>query len=235
MGCWDKALFQQLVAQCPDTDVAGSIRYRHAWHSIYKAMRKVFDEFKQKQSSFADLNTTLERWLIQQRSIAGDWLTRDAIYEVLTIEHGTDDWRQWPELDKKLFSADADLKEQTAERVRALTETYRDEIEFYDFCQFVVHCQHDKMRIAAEEAGLDVFGDLQIGYSLRDEWSRADLFMPGYLIGAPPSRTNPDGQPWGYPVLDPDKYFDTTSSDQANRKYGSALEFFITTCHQNVR
>ena len=26
-------------------------------------------------------------------------------------------------------------------------------------------------------------------------------------MGAPPSRTNPDGQPWGYPVLDPRQYF----------------------------
>ena len=25
-------------------------------------------------------------------------------------------------------------------------------------------------------------------------------------MGAPPSRTNPEGQPWNYPVLDPDQY-----------------------------
>src|SRR5262249_42936531 len=31
-------------------------------------------------------------------------------------------------------------------------------------------------------------------------------FLREYHIGAPPSRTNPDGQPWGYPVLDPDQY-----------------------------
>jgi 4-alpha-glucanotransferase len=47
---------------------------------------------------------------------------------------------------------------------------------------------------------------LQIGLSLRDRWGRSSLFLPDLLLGAPPSRTNPEGQPWGYPVLDPRQY-----------------------------
>jgi 4-alpha-glucanotransferase len=47
---------------------------------------------------------------------------------------------------------------------------------------------------------------MQIGISHQDAyWLRA-LFLPGYKMGAPPSRTNPEGQPWGYPVLDPTQY-----------------------------
>src|SRR5207248_2843584 len=53
-----------------------------------------------------------------------------------------------------------------------------------------------------------LFGDLQIGFSHRDLWSRQRLFRPDLRMGAPPSRTNPAGQPWGYPVLDPDQVRD---------------------------
>jgi 4-alpha-glucanotransferase len=51
-----------------------------------------------------------------------------------------------------------------------------------------------------------LYGDLQVGLSFRDRWARGHLFLPHLLMGAPPSRTNPDGQPWGYPVFDPRRY-----------------------------
>jgi len=44
--------------------------------------------------------------------------------------------------------------------------------------------------------------------SLRDLWRYQTLFLDGYALGAPPSRTNPRGQPWDYPVLDPEQYHD---------------------------
>ena len=65
--------------------------------------------------------------------------------------------------------------------------------------------QHRAWRAAAA-GSVALFGDLQIGFSHRDVWSQRALFRPDYLMGAPPSRTNPAGQAWGYPVLDPDRY-----------------------------
>jgi 4-alpha-glucanotransferase len=58
---------------------------------------------------------------------------------------------------------------------------------------------HERM----EGAGLKLYGDLQIGISAKDAWAYQGLFLDNYLMGAPPSRTNPEGQPWNYPVLDP--------------------------------
>jgi 4-alpha-glucanotransferase len=71
------------------------------------------------------------------------------------------------------------------------------------FAQLVLHAQHASMRAHAARLGLEVWGDLQVGVSERDARSWRGLFLPGYRLGAPPSRTNPEGQPWGYPVLDP--------------------------------
>ena len=48
-----------------------------------------------------------------------------------------------------------------------------------------------------------LLGDLQIGLAPRDRWAWRRFFLEDWVMGAPPSRTTPDGQPWGYPVLDP--------------------------------
>ena len=72
--------------------------------------------------------------------------------------------------------------------------------------QWLAHRQHAELRQFARAIGLGLFGDLQVGVSHRDRLALASLFLDGYRMGAPPSRTNPDGQPWGYPLLDPAQY-----------------------------
>lgn len=52
-----------------------------------------------------------------------------------------------------------------------------------------------------------MYGDLQVGLSSCDLWSRGDIYLSNYYMGAPPSRTNPEGQPWNYGVLDPEQYY----------------------------
>jgi 4-alpha-glucanotransferase len=74
----------------------------------------------------------------------------------------------------------------------------------YAFAQMLFHRQHAAWRAWLRGLGVTLWGDLQIGMAPCDASRFAGLFLPGYLLGAPPSRTNPQGQPWGYPVLDPD-------------------------------
>ena len=76
----------------------------------------------------------------------------------------------------------------------------------YRFVQWLAHRQHDELRAHLQRLGLHLWGDLQIGISWRDRQALAPLFLDGYAMGAPPSRTNPEGQPWGYPLLDPAQY-----------------------------
>lgn len=76
----------------------------------------------------------------------------------------------------------------------------------YRFVQWLAHKQHDELRAYVSRLGLSLWGDLQIGISWRDRQTLASLFLDRYAMGAPPSRTNPEGQPWGYPVLDPAQY-----------------------------
>jgi 4-alpha-glucanotransferase len=80
------------------------------------------------------------------------------------------------------------------------------EIGAYRFGQWLAHEQHDAFRAEARGLGLRLWGDLQIGISHRDLVAYRSLLLPTLAMGAPPSRTNPEGQAWGYGVLDPELY-----------------------------
>ncbi len=139
--------------------------------------------------AFAHLSHRERELQAEQAAFTRDsasWLADDSRYQALSRRHDTDDWRAWP--DEVPSEADAA------------------EMSFNDFAQFVVHAQHDELRTRAADLGLKLYGDLQVGTSLRDLWSHRSVFLADYVMGAPPSRTNPEGQPWGYPVIDPRGY-----------------------------
>lgn len=71
------------------------------------------------------------------------------------------------------------------------------------FPQFVLNRQRRVLR--ARFPDLSFYGDLQIGMARDDAQEFKSLFHPDYLMGAPPSRTNPEGQLWGYAVFHPAK------------------------------
>lgn len=129
------------------------------------------------------------------------WLRQDALYVALQAEHGGAGWRDWPEAElRDLFTTRGPA---TEARLGALVATRRRAIARYGFGQLLVHEQHTQLRQRAARLGLRLYGDLQIGISDADTWTLRASLLDGYLMGAPPSRTNPDGQPWGYAVLDP--------------------------------
>jgi 4-alpha-glucanotransferase len=133
---------------------------------------------------------------------AAGWLERDALWEALDATYGTP-WPAWPGLDARLWSAPPAEAAAAAARRAALATEHAAVLQQVAFVQWVAHAQHAALRATARRLGLELWGDLQIGFSARDAWAWQRLFLPGYRLGAPPSRTNPAGQPWGYPVLDP--------------------------------
>jgi 4-alpha-glucanotransferase len=159
------------------------VHYRHAWAATRQLLAALHDRFSAAPA------------LLQQRFAAfrarrARDLAPDGTFEALAARHGGDDWRRWPEPDRRFGGNQVDPRA----------------VERHLFGQFVLAEQHAALRAAAAGHGILLYGDLQIGYSQRDLWSRRALFRNDYLMGAPPSRTNPAGQAWGYPVLDPAHY-----------------------------
>lgn len=144
---------------------------------VFDAHRRALAEAFARVDRGGALFRRFEAWRTQH---AG-WLDRDARIEAWANAFGTDDWRRWPS---------------------ALPDVGRGD-DVFAFGQFVVHEQHEGLMAYANANGLHVFGDLAIGISHRDRFGRDALFLDGYVMGAPPSRTNPAGQPWGYPVFVP--------------------------------
>ena len=143
------------------------------------------------------------------------WLAHDARFEAFATVHGTDDWRRWPESDRLPSPA----------RIAEVEEQQHDVVAAYRLGQYVLDAQHRALRQHLQGAGVRLYGDLQVGLSLRDRWCRGALFLDRYLMGAPPSRTNPEGQPWGYPVLDPRQYLTRFVGEGADASRSPPLAF----------
>jgi 4-alpha-glucanotransferase len=146
--------------------------------------------------AFAAAKTALSRATAVAGRVAAfvrdaPWAAHDAEFEALATLRGTDDFHAWP-----ATPAHGDPEVRSA----------------WLLGQALLADEHADLRRRLAGLELRLYGDLQTGLSFRDRWQRAHLFLPGFALGAPPSRTNPEGQPWGYPVLDPRQYHGVAAS-----------------------
>jgi 4-alpha-glucanotransferase len=173
-----------------------------------------------------------DRGAERRRRLAGfeahhPWLERQALYAAACAEHGDAflDVVRGPrgdtvELDRHLFDPRAGEQWRALARRDDLTRRHPDAIRRFVLAQHLIRGQHEQLRARLHADGLALYGDLQIGVSVRDRWAYAPLFLARYAMGAPPSRTTPAGQAWGYPVLDPALY-----GEPCTTREGPALAF----------
>lgn len=160
-----------------------------------------------------------------------EWLEADALYAAISGRFGGKHPRDWP----ASAAREASLYHSEGPAARAARAAARSRhhraVLGYRLEQTVAHHQHDEMREALRRSGLSLYGDLQVGMSPADAFSRSRYFLSHYYMGAPPSRTNPDGQPWGYPVLDPAQLVEgrghpAQALDFVRRRVGKMLDEF---------
>ncbi len=225
--CWGGLLsaerVEALVSARPEAGPGA--RYRYVFHTQHAALQEAWATFQRKRqgaapgSPVARLAERLETFRRQHRA----WLEPDALYDVLCEEHGRPYWKEWgSEQDRRLWNPRPGEEAAFAARRAELLSRYAERVEAYAFEQLLVHEQHRTLRKHMGALGLKLYGDLQIGFSAKDAWAYQGLFLEKYLMGAPPSRTNPEGQPWNYPVLDPARYFGPDGAGP-----GPALDFMV--------
>jgi 4-alpha-glucanotransferase len=142
----------------------------------------------------------LLRELDRFRSENAAWLEMNAVYEAIATRTIDDPAQFDPALIALFERGPAGVQRRAA--VRA---TLGAAIERSELGQYLCHAQHAAFRARARTHGLAIWGDMQVGFSHRDRFLYRDAFAANWRLGAPPSRTNPHGQPWGYPLLDPDQ------------------------------
>src|SRR5256885_8322635 len=200
-GILPEEAFQEALRKRPEGSDA---RVSHAavFRNVDRALQKAF--------AAADLDDVRRVFVAEN----ADWLERDALYQALCAEHRDGDWLRWPASDRTLFHPAPGEASRARARRTDLLQRYAALVQRYQFEQFLAHEQHQAFRAEAKSLGFRLYGDLQIGVSHQDIWSWAAVFLPSLRMGAPPSRTNPAGQPWNYALLDPAQYG------------GAALAFF---------
>ncbi len=206
--------------------------HRYAFRAWHEALEEAWATFQRKRAEDAPgspVARLAERFSAFQRENR-EWLEQDALYDVLCQEHARPYWKEWPSrADQRLWSPSSDERAASVSRREELLEQHRERVEAYAFRQFLVHAQHVALRERTAAWGLKLYGDLQIGFSPRDVWAHQGLLLATYLMGAPPSRTNPEGQPWNYPVLDPSQYHaphgHAAGLETAQRQPGPVLWF----------
>ena len=153
------------------------------------------------------------------------WLERDALYAALAAEHREEDWLRWPERDRTLWERLPGAEAAQTVRRAQIARKHTRILDRYAFAQFLAHEQHAAFHAEARQRGLLLYGDLQIGLSHQDVWAWSSLLLSPFRMGAPPSRTNPLGQPWSYAVLDPTLY-GAGVVDLVRRRMGKMLDEF---------
>ena len=208
---WQELLSKDALATAVrerPANAAHRIDHAYVRRAQDKALRTAYAAFSQRTGN--QWEALAQRFETFTRDQA-DWLESDGLFETLAAHHGTLDWQHWPDTssgvpDARLWSPGPGQEEACVRRRAEVARDHVTEVNFAHFCQFLVHSQHSALRDDLVPLGLKIYGDLQVGVSHRDLWRHQGLFMANYQMGAPPSRTNPSGQPWGYPVLDPDGY-----------------------------
>jgi 4-alpha-glucanotransferase len=164
-----------------------------------------------------------ERFRVEQRQ----WLEPNAFYDTAAARFGDDPDRFDPSVQALFEPGTPGVQRRAGARAEWAPMLERSEL-----AQYLCHVQHAAFRTLARVNGLELWGDLQAGFSRRDYFLHRDCFAPRRSIGAPPSRTNPLGQPWGYPLLDPDQL---DSADSPARQLFAARLGKLLSEHDGLR
>ncbi len=198
----DRRLWESFLSSRPEGALE-RVPYAHVYKVFQRLQVEAHGELRRGPSELRSRLDAFER-------AQATWLERDALYAALNREHDAGWSAEWTspqgQRDQRLFAPAPGEEAAAAARITQVRRDRAELIERYTCSQMLVHGQHAAFRERMKQLGLTIFGDMQIGLSSCDTWAWRSLFLPGYLLGAPPSRTNIEGQPWGYPLLDPAQY-----------------------------
>lgn len=202
-----EATFNEIVENNPNK---GKNRTSYSYITIKQsqAMMEAYKNFVKLNDK--QLNKEFNKYKLENDS----WLDKDSLYEAFSLENGSDYWPIWKnKQDKNIFNPKSnEEKIEFAKRIDEISKKYAKEIDEYKFEQFVLYKQNLETRKLAESKNIKMIADRQVAFSDRDCWAYQSLFLEGWCLGCPPDYFSKDGQAWGFPVVNPEKLFNSDGS-----------------------
>ncbi len=154
------------------------------------------------------------------------WLGEYALFMALKKHFNNVCWTEWPDEDARLRKEEA---------IKKYKKLLKDDIEFYEFIQYLFYKQYEALKNYANESGIKIIGDIPIYVPLDsvEVWSEPlnfqldDQCIPKRVAGVPPDYFNADGQLWGNPLYDYDYQKENGYSWWINRIKGSGKYYDI--------
>lgn len=202
-----EATFNEIVENNPNK---GKNRTSYSYITVKQsqAMMEAYKNFVKLNDK--QLNKEFNKYKLENDS----WLDKDSLYEAFSLENGSDYWPIWKnKQDKNIFNPKSnEEKIEFAKRIDEISKKYAKEIDEYKFEQFVLYKQNLETRKLAESKNIKMIADRQVAFSDRDCWAYQSLFLEGWCLGCPPDYFSKDGQAWGFPVVNPEKLFNSDGS-----------------------
>lgn len=126
------------------------------------------------------------------------WLDDYALYMAVKVSFGNVCWVEW----------DEEIKTRRPEALEKYRRKFAEEIEFYQFQQYMFRVQWEKLKSYANRKGVRIIGDIPIyvAFDSSDAWANPELFQfdedcnPTAVAGCPPDAFAATGQLWGNPL-----------------------------------
>ena len=128
------------------------------------------------------------------------WLEDYALFMAVRPCFDNACWTEWAE----------DIRKRWGYSVDYYRTTYKKDMDFYKYIQYLFDRQWKKLKEYANESGIEIVGDIPIyvSFDSADAWSNPSLFQfdsennPKAVAGCPPDAFSADGQLWGNPLYD---------------------------------
>lgn len=126
------------------------------------------------------------------------WLPDYALFMALKKAYNLNSWQKWPK----------SKRTRDEKTLKKLKEQYSDEINFWEFVQYLFFKQWHELKVHANKNGIELIGDIPIyvAEDSSDVWANPELFLldkhnkPTFVSGCPPDAFSDTGQLWGNPI-----------------------------------
>lgn len=126
------------------------------------------------------------------------WLEDYALYMAVKNSFHGASWIEWEE----------GIRLRKPEAMKEYKEKFADEVEFYQFQQFLFAAQWFALKAYANKKKISIIGDIPIyvAFDSADTWANPELFQldesctPTGVAGCPPDSFSATGQLWGNPL-----------------------------------